>query len=121
MAEPRPAHGQRGGERDPLVGLARERGEPARDVDVGRGEHARLVEGRQQAGGGDRAARVVAVDHAAASSLPASSSADSSVTSAGSGFQAKTPQRPPAVTGVSGPSIPRTKRYRTPAMSRPGS
>ncbi len=88
-----------------------------RDVDVGRGEHAGVVEGTQQSGRVVRAAdvvwivaaRFVEVDRAHPPT-PRSSTSLSATTSAAGGRQAKTPHGVPSTVGVSGPVIPRTNR-----------
>ena len=49
VPEPRPAHGERGREQHLRVVVAAQRGDPQRDVHVGRGEHARRVEGGRAA------------------------------------------------------------------------
>jgi hypothetical protein len=71
VPQPRRAHGERDGERDPLVALAGQRAEPDRDVHVGGAQHARLHERREQAAGQQRAAwieRIGLGDHRARSS-----------------------------------------------------
>ncbi len=104
MAEPRRPHRERHRERHRRVLLP---GEPAGDVDVGRGEHAGVVERAQQAGRGAGEPDVEAVlgDHA-----PPSSTSLSAVTSAAGGFHANTPHGVPSTTGVSAPRMPRTNR-----------
>ena len=114
VADPRRAHGEGGGEHDLLVGLAAERGEPQRDVDVGGGQHARVVERPQQAGRVEGAAGVERVGeraHAAAlrSASPSNASL-SAVTSAASGCHEQTPHGVPSTTGVPAPVIPRRNR-----------
>ena len=120
MAEPRRADGERGRQLDRLVGLVRERGDPHRDVDVGRREHADVVELAQQARRMARAADVeeVELDHAG---TPRSSRSLSATTSRAGGRHENTPHGVPPTAGVSGPVIPRTNRYRTPARWRSGS
>ena len=97
VAVPRPAHGERGRQRHRLVLLAGQLGEPAGDVQVGRRQHAGLVELAQQAGGAEDQSRIA---HAA----PVSSTSLSAVTSSPDGCQANTPA------GDCGPVIPRTNR-----------
>ena len=111
MPEPRRADGERGRQRDGLVGLAGERGEPRGDVHVGRGQHADVVELAQQPGRADRAADVERVDHSAS---PASSTSLSATTNEAGGRHANTPDS-------GAPVIPRTNRYSTPARLRAGS
>ena len=119
VAEPRAADGERGAERDPVVLLAGERAQTHRDVDVGGRQHADVVERAQQPRGAARAPRVVHVDldqrrsdHRA---CPQSNRSLSAATSAPGGRHANTPHGSPSTTGVSGPIIPRRKRYSTPA------
>ena len=61
-SEPGCADGQRGREQRVLVLLLRELREAEGDVDVGGGQHSRLVEGAQRAGGAPDVAGVVEVD-----------------------------------------------------------
>jgi len=110
VAEPRPADGEGRGERDLLVVLASEGCQAQRDVHVGRGEHAGLVEVAQQAGGAGRAADVERIDLDRAHGAPRSSTSLSSVTRAVGGRQAKTPHGVPSTAGVCAPTIPRRNR-----------
>ncbi len=108
VAEPRRAHGERGGQRHLRRDAAAQRRQPAGDVHVGRPEHAGVVERAQQPRRLARAPDVVAVlDHAP---LPWSSASLSVATSPGGGRQAKTPHGSPSTTGVCAPVIPRRNR-----------
>ena len=109
MPEARRADGERGGEHDRLLGLGRERGDPQRDMDVGGGEHADVVERAQQPGRVAGAADVEEVELGHAGT-PASSSSLSATTSRAGGRHANTPHGVPPTVGVSGPVIPRTNR-----------
>ena len=88
----------------------RERGEPPRDVDVGGGEHAGVVELAQQAGRARAARRRRRSSHAARSSTSLSAAHQRGRRPPGEHAAAA-----PSTTGVSGPVIPRRNRYRTPA------
>ena len=112
MTETWRAHGQRGGQRDRLVGLAGERGQPRRDVNVGGDQDAGLVELAQESGarratGGrrtDRGSRTgrsrgALVEHVAERLDQPRRAAP-----------ANTPHGWPSITGVPGPVIPRRNR-----------
>ena len=118
-------HGQRERERDVVVGLARERLDPAGRVGVGGLDDAGRVEATEHAGHAQREASVARVvgleglDHLAperahesfvACHPPPSSRSLKAVTSAAGGDQSKTPATWPSTTGVSGPHIPRRNR-----------
>ena len=90
MTEARPADGERGSEDHRLVLFSRQLGQPARDVEVGGREHARLVELAQRAGGAQDEARVA---------HPVSSTSLRAATSSPGGRQENTP-----------PGAPRTNR-----------
>ena len=62
VPEAGPADGERDGQLNGLVVLAEQGGQPPRDMHVGRGEHAGVVERREQSGRADRPAGVEAVD-----------------------------------------------------------
>ena len=111
MAQAGRTYGQRGGERHRSVGgLAEQRGEPPRHMNVGGGEHARVVERGEQPGGGPRAPDVEGIRVGHAGTAPRSRTSLSAPTSAPLGCQVNTPQRSPSTTGVSAPPMPRTKR-----------
>ena len=119
MAEPWTADGERRGQGDLLVIVARERRQSQRDVHVGGGEDTRVVELGQQPRRFEHAADIEAVGlerergHASASLSPSTTAAD--------GRHVNTPQGTPSTTGVAAPTIPRTNRYATPARLRSGS
>ena len=124
VAEPRRADGQRHRQRHLVVGLGGDRREPPCHVHVGGGQHPRLVEDAQQAGGVDGEARLERIaigDGDRHRCVPASSASLSAWTSAAGGRQPNTPHGLPSMTGVPSPVIPRTNRYTTPARSRSGS
>ena len=95
----------------PLVVLAGERGEPPRDVHVGRREHAGLVERAQQPGGAarERGRRTDRPSIALTRAPPVEHVAERPTSAAG-GRQANTPHGVPSTTGVSGPAMPRRNR-----------
>jgi hypothetical protein len=122
VAEARRADRERRRERDRLVVLAGNHGEADRDVDVGRREHADVIERAQEPGRVAGAADVVGVVFGErAHAVPRSRTSLSATTSGAGGRQAKTPHGVPPTVGVSGPVIPRTNRYSTPARWRSGS
>ena len=107
------ADGQRGREQRVLVLLLCELREAEGDVDVGGGQHSRLVEGAQDAGGAPYVAGVVEVDRVERAHVvppPRSSRSLSASTSGAGGRQAKTPHGCPSTRGVPGPVIPRRNR-----------
>ncbi len=127
VSDPRRADGEGGSEDYLLVGLAAERREPERDVDVGGRQHARVVERPQQTGRVQGAAGVERVGErahwatsrcsrselareSAPADFPPSNASLRAVTSAASGCQPQTPHGVPSTTGVSAPVIPRRKR-----------
>ena len=112
------AHREGGGQQNGIVGSADQAGEAARHVDVGGGEHAGVVELEQQPGRPAREAGVEALGDVGHAPSPRSRTSLSASTSAGVGCQVKTPHGTPSTSGVSGPVIPRTNRYRTPARLR---
>ena len=116
VAEPRGAHGERRGEGDRRVGLAGDRGETRGDVDVGRREHADVIECPQEPGRVAGAADVVRIvrprvfGERVMPALLASRTSLRATTSGAGGRQANTPHGVPSTVGVSGPVIPRTNR-----------
>jgi hypothetical protein len=125
VREARRANGERRGEPHRLIVLAGQRSESLRDVDVGGDQHARDVELAQQPGRARYPANVegIALDHYELIGhhvAPSSASLSASTRPSG-GRQAKTPHARPSTTGVSGPVIPRTNRYKTPPRLRSGS
>jgi hypothetical protein len=106
------AYGERGGEEHALVVLPAEPTEPQGHVHVGRREDAGVVEVAQQAGGSPYALDVVHVE--VGQRAPRASRSDRSTTSWAGGDQGNAPQVVEPTTGVSGPHMPRRKRYSTP-------
>ena len=128
VRQARSADGERRGEEHRLVGLAGELGQAERDVDVGRDEHSGLVERAQETGRAGHLADVIriALDrrdrHVGHDGAPPASRASlKAETSTADGCHENTPHRIPSTTGVSGPVIPRTNAYATPARLRSGS
>ena len=120
VAHPRPAHGERGGQRDLRVLLPGQAGEALRDVHVGRAQHAGVVERAQQRGRAQRDVGRERVGLREAHPRPSSTSL-SRVTSAADGRHENTPHGVSPITGVAGPTMPRRNRYSTPARLRSGS
>ena len=136
---PRRPHGQRSGERDVRPLLAGEPGQAQRDVHVGGGQDAGRVERAQRLGRAQRQIGGVGIDlgdhspsspgsvsicGAAAGARRGASPSSTSLSRAtrpGGGRQENTPHGASPTTGVSGPDIPRRKRYSTPARLRSGS
>ena len=117
---PRRADRQRRGQRDRLVGLARQRRQPHGHVDVGGGQQPDGVERLQQPVRAHGAAAVERVQLRRAHT-PSSSSLSSSSTSAAGARHVKTPHGCPSTTGVSAPIMPRMNRYSTPPRCVAGS
>ena len=85
--------------------------EADRDVDVGRRQHADVIERAQQPGRVAGAADVVRVVFGErAHALPRSRTSLRATTSGAGGRQANTPHGVPSTVGVVGPVIPRTNR-----------
>ena len=118
MPDTRGAHCERGSQQNGIICSADQLGEPSRDVDVGGRQHAGVVELEQQPGRSAREACVEALDDVGHALSPRSRTSLSASTSAGDGCHVNTPHGVPSTTGVSGPVIPRTNRYRTPARLR---
>ena len=118
VPDARRAHGERGSQQNGIIGSADQLGETPRDVDVSGRQHAGVVELEQQPGRAAREAGVEALDEVGHALSPRSRTSLSASTSAGDGCQVNTPHGVPSTTGVSGPVIPRTNRYRTPARLR---
>ncbi len=132
MAEARTAHRERHRQQHAVVALARELAEPSGDMDVRGVKHAGFVEHPQQTvrrtddAGVELVDLVVVVgvdrnfDDAHAGTSPVSNRALIASTRLSGGRHANTPHGRPSTTGVSGPIIPRMKRYNTPARWRWG-
>ena len=118
VPDARGAHGECGGEQNGIIGSADKLGQPPRDVHVGGREHAGVVELEQQPGRSAGEACVEALGDVGHAPSPRSRTSLSAPTSAGDGCHVNTPHGVPSTTGVSGPVIPRTNRYKTPARLR---
>ncbi len=104
-AVPGRAHHERGREQHRVVALTADRAEPSRDVHIGGGQDASLVERREQPFRAQGERRVIGRGHG----LPASRS-DSPVTSPVGGRHENTPGAAPSASTTPGPDMPRRNR-----------
>lgn len=121
-AQPGGPDRERRSQQDPLVPIAEKRPQPSRHVNVGRGQHACVVEDTQEARRVPHVQRVIGIHPGSGTAgthgRPRSSRSLSASTRAPGGLQENTPQRWPPTLDVAAPVIPRRKRYRTPARLR---